>query len=51
MARCVKCGYNVEVPQKSWEIKPKTKPKAPRLKVSQFICPKCGTKFRTYQKL
>jgi predicted RNA-binding Zn-ribbon protein involved in translation (DUF1610 family) len=51
MAKCPTCGYDVEVPQKVWEIQPKTRPKAPRLKVSQFVCPKCGKRFRAYLKV
>ena len=51
MAKCPNCGYEVEVSRKEWTIKPKSKPSAPKLKISQYLCPKCGKPFRTIQKL
>jgi predicted RNA-binding Zn-ribbon protein involved in translation (DUF1610 family) len=51
MAKCTLCGYEVEVAKKSWEIHPKKRPKAPRVRISQYVCPKCGTHFREYKKV
>jgi DNA-directed RNA polymerase subunit RPC12/RpoP len=50
MAKCPRCGYEVEVYMKSWTIKPKTRRNAPALTITQWVCPKCGRKFRTYEK-
>jgi predicted RNA-binding Zn-ribbon protein involved in translation (DUF1610 family) len=50
MAKCPKCGFEVTVSRKEWTIKPKTKPKAPAVKIAQFTCPKCGKTFRIYEK-
>ena len=43
MAKCGKCGTEVEKPEKTWTMAPKgRKP----LKVGLFKCPKCGKSFR-----
>jgi hypothetical protein len=49
-AKCPSYEYEVEASRKEWTLKPKNKPKSPALKVVQFICPKCGKRFRTYKK-
>jgi DNA-directed RNA polymerase subunit RPC12/RpoP len=52
MAKCPNCGYEVEVYMKSWTIKPKTrKGNPPTLTITQWVCPKCGRKFRTYERV
>jgi len=50
MAKCPKCGTEVEKPIKEWEIQPKRK-KGPRVRISLFECPNCKTRFRTAKRV
>ena len=43
MAKCPKCGINVEKPEKTWTMAPK---KRKPLTVGLYKCPSCGKSFR-----
>jgi len=47
MAKCPKCGAEVDKPQKTWQLAPKGK-KA--VTIGLFKCPKCGAYFRAAVK-
>jgi DNA-directed RNA polymerase subunit RPC12/RpoP len=51
MVRCTNCGYDIPIARKEWIMKPKSKANAPAIKTSQYICPRCGKKFRVYVKI
>ncbi|MEM1564347.1 MAG: hypothetical protein QW161_06730 [Candidatus Bathyarchaeia archaeon] len=50
MAKCPKCGNEVDKPFKEWAMESKKNPKAPKLKISLYSCT-CGNRFRIVQKL
>jgi DNA-directed RNA polymerase subunit RPC12/RpoP len=48
MAKCTKCGSEVHMPQKKWELKGGKARKTVVLGI--FLCPSCNTKFRATVK-
>jgi uncharacterized protein (UPF0212 family) len=45
LAKCPKCGADVNRPVKAWKMK-STKAKGRPLLIGFFKCPKCDSKFR-----
>jgi len=45
LAKCPKCGAEVNKPAKVWKMK-STKAKGRALLIGFFTCPRCGGKFR-----
>jgi len=49
MVKCPKCGYNLDVYFKKWKMySPLTRT---YVAILQYICPKCGHKFRKAKKI
>lgn len=51
MKKCPECGSTSVKPLKSWTMKPYSKPKAPRVKVTMMLCQNCGNKFRDAERI
>jgi uncharacterized protein with PIN domain len=49
-SRCKRCGTEVEVPVKSWTVKPKGKRNQP-LYIQIYECPKCFYRWRVFKRL
>jgi len=49
-SRCKRCGTEVEVPVKSWTVKPRGKRNQP-LYIQIYECPKCFYRWRVFKRL
>jgi len=51
MAKCPKCGREIDMPYRTWSIKPKSvnRKNTPKLSVKWFSCI-CGNRFRVVEK-
>jgi len=50
MAKCARCGLDIERPMKEWNMQPRDG-RGPALHVKHYACPQCGKKFRVADKL
>jgi DNA-directed RNA polymerase subunit RPC12/RpoP len=50
MAKCVRCGIEIESPTKMWNMKPKDG-RGPALHIKHYRCPQCGKSFRIADKI
>ena len=50
MAKCARCGIDIERPMKEWNMQPRDG-RGPALHVKHYACPQCGKTFRIADKL
>lgn len=50
MAKCPKCGLEIERPNKEWNMRPGIM-RGQALHVKQYRCPKCDKSFRIADKI